>query len=249
MVNPAHPPRPVLPIVRKRFHFLLAALLGQLVISPFLSGAGSFIVQDLIFLVILLTALGAVRQSRLYPLILGLAVLCALALVIKYATNLTSFTVVGDAVGVVVILLTAVEVSRYLAMQRRVDLDTVLGGLCVYLFMGALWYSLYGLVARLEPGSFDFTVHAHYGAGLMPPGMDRLLFFYSYVTLLTTGYGDIVPLSPTAQTLSVLEGIAGQFYLVFFMARLVGLHVAGGQENARPVEVGEAPSRHPKQPH
>lgn len=46
------------------------------------------------------------------------------------------------------------------------------------------------------------------------------------MTLLTTGYGDIVPLAPVAQTLAMLEGIAGQFYLVFFMARLVGLHVA-----------------------
>lgn len=248
MVNPVHPPRPVRPIVRKRFHFLLAALLGQLVISPFLTGVGSVIVQDLIFLAILLTALGAVRQSRLYPFILGLAVLCAVSLLGKYTTNQPFIAIVGDAVGVVVILLTAVEVSRYLAMQRRVDLDTVFGGLCVYLFIGAMWYSLYGLLVRLEPGSFDYTVHAHHGVALASQGMDRLLFFYSYVTLLTTGYGDIVPLSPTAQTLSVLEGITGQFYLVFFMARLVGLHVAARQEPVAHQEVSDSSSRGPTSP-
>jgi len=48
---------------------------------------------------------------------------------------------------------------------------------------------------------------------------------YSYVTLLTIGYGDVVPMSGMAQTLTILEGLIGQFYLVFFMASLVGLYI------------------------
>lgn len=214
------------PPVRRRFHFLLAALLGQLVASPFLTGDATIIFQDMIFLAILLAALKGVRQSRLYPVIFGLSVLCALAVVSKYLTNSIAANITSDLLAVLVILLTAVEVAKYLAAQRRVDLDTVLGGLCVYLFMGALWYSLYSLVERLAPGAFAFTVH---GNALSLRQIDRLLFFFSYITLLTTGYGDIVPLSPVAQTLAMLEGIAGQFYLVFFMARLVGLHVAAKQ--------------------
>jgi len=226
MATPTPPAAQTPPPVRKRFHFLLAALLGQLVASPFLTGDAAGILQDMIFLAILLAALKGVRQSRTYPLILGLSVFCSLAVVAKYVTNSLAANITSDLLGVSVILLTVVEVAKYLAAQRRVDLDTVLGGLCVYLFMGALWFSLYGLVERLIPGAFAFTVH---GDALSPHQIDRLLFFFSYITLLTTGYGDIVPLSPVAQTLAMLEGIAGQFYLVFFMARLVGLHVAAKQ--------------------
>ncbi|WP_300163930.1 potassium channel family protein [Solidesulfovibrio sp.] len=210
----------------KPFHFLLAALLAQMLVSPFIKGEGAGVAQDLVFLCLMGAALRVVRQSRLFPLILCLALVCGASIVAKYLTQGVGPSMLSDALGLPVIFLTAVEVTRYLARQKRVDLDTVLGGLCVYLFLGAMWFTAYSLVERLMPGSFDFTVH---GDHLSLEATDRLLFFFSYVTLLTMGYGDIVPLSPLAQTLAVVEGVAGQFYLVFFMARLVGLHVAEKQ--------------------
>lgn len=210
----------------KRFHWLLGALVLQLVASPFLSGSPAMIVQDILFLCILLAALGVARRNRIHHLNCLLAGLCAATVVAKYGTGLSHMDIVGNMLGATVILLTTVEVSDYLSRQRRVDLDTVLGGLCVYLFIGALWYLLYALIEQLDPAAFDFTVH---GRDLADQERLRLLFFFSYVSLLTTGYGDIVPMSAVARTLSVLEGIAGQFYMVFFMARLVGLHVAEKQ--------------------
>ena len=42
---------------------------------------------------------------------------------------------------------------------------------------------------------------------------------------LTIGYGDVVPMLGMAQTLTILEGLIGQFYLISFMAYLVGLYI------------------------
>lgn len=208
----------------RRFHYLLGALLGQLVVSPFLVGTMGLILQDVLFLAILLGALRAVRQSRFFRPMLILSLICSVAAAAKYLTINPLTAIVSDLLGVCMVLFTTIVVVRSLIQRPRVDMDTVFGGLCVYLFIGAMWFALYALVERLAPGSFSFTLHGH---DLSPMTANRLLFFFSYVTLLTTGYGDVVPLSPVAQTLSIIEGLAGQFYTVFFMARLVGLYVAG----------------------
>lgn len=53
-----------------------------------------------------------------------------------------------------------------------------------------------------------------------------LLFYYNFVTLLTIGYGDVLPMSGMAQALTILEGLIGQFYLVFYMTALVGIYIS-----------------------
>jgi hypothetical protein len=52
------------------------------------------------------------------------------------------------------------------------------------------------------------------------------VLYFSFVTLCTLGYGDIVPVSPVAQTFSAVEAIIGQLYLAVLVARLVGMHTA-----------------------
>jgi voltage-gated potassium channel Kch len=51
------------------------------------------------------------------------------------------------------------------------------------------------------------------------------LRYFSFMTLTTVGYGDVVPLSPVARTMAMLEAVMGQFYLVALIGRLVGLHI------------------------
>ena len=54
----------------------------------------------------------------------------------------------------------------------------------------------------------------------------RDLFYFSYVTLTTLGYGDIGPVSPAARALAITEAIVGQLYLVVLVAGLVGMHLS-----------------------
>jgi len=64
------------------------------------------------------------------------------------------------------------------------------------------------------------------------PGSDFLtrsqllsLIYFSFVTLTSTGFGDILPVAPVARTLAVLEAMTGQFYVAIFIARLVSLEL------------------------
>ena len=49
--------------------------------------------------------------------------------------------------------------------------------------------------------------------------------YYSFVSLLTIGFGDITPLTPLGRMLTIIEGMLGQFYLVILVSRLVGIQV------------------------
>ena len=50
------------------------------------------------------------------------------------------------------------------------------------------------------------------------------MLYYSYVTLTTLGYGDVLPLTLTARIWSAAEAVTGVLYLAVLVARLVGMY-------------------------
>jgi ion channel len=106
----------------------------------------------------------------------------------------------------------------------RVTWHRVQGAVALYLVLGLLFAHLYGLVNVLVPEAF----------ANVPPGVSadavfyrgRLLYF-SFVTLTSTGYGDILPLHPIARSLATLEAVIGQLFPATLLARLVSLELEG----------------------
>src|SRR5204863_3539733 len=84
------------------------------------------------------------------------------------------------------------------------------------------WAFGYAIIEELQPGSFT-TPAEHFQNGYV--GRVMQLRYFSFVTLATVGYGDILPRTPAARTMAMLEAITGQFYLVALIGRLVGLHI------------------------
>ena len=98
----------------------------------------------------------------------------------------------------------------------------VVGAILLYLNIGLLFAALFCFVALIVPNAFT---------GLQPL-RDNLavaanLIYFSFVTLTSVGYGDIVPLHPYARSLANLEAIIGQLYPATLLARLVTLQLAG----------------------
>jgi len=63
-----------------------------------------------------------------------------------------------------------------------------------------------------------------------PDVLQRLMTYYSFITLTTTGYGDIIPVHPVTRTLAMLEALVGQLYPAITLARLVSLGVMHRKE-------------------
>jgi hypothetical protein len=72
------------------------------------------------------------------------------------------------------------------------------------------------------------------------------LLYFSFSTLTTAGYGDIVPIHPLARALANLEAITGQLYIVLLIGRLLSLHLA--QESAAPAAADDPRATSPRRP-
>jgi len=101
---------------------------------------------------------------------------------------------------------------------RAINRNRIIGSVCIYLLLGVLWGILYRLLFLIAPASFR---------GLHGSEADLEEFtYFSFVTLTTLGYGDIVPVTGIARSLAILESMAGQLYIAILVAGLVGAYIA-----------------------
>jgi hypothetical protein len=127
-----------------------------------------------------------------------------------------AWLIAGLALGVVV--------ARAVFGPGRITYHRVVGAVLLYLIIGLTFVALYGLVALAAPEVFTNlpTLHGDFAVA-------GNLIYFSFVTLTTTGYGDIVPLHPYARSLANIEAIIGQIYPATLLARLVTLETAYGR--------------------
>jgi Ion channel len=135
-----------------------------------------------------------------------------------------------------VLLATIAVIVRRLLNHRAVTLQTIFGALSAYLLIGFLFTALYSAVAHL--GSAELFAGGQ-------PATSASLQYFSFVTMTTTGYGDLTPVGSGPRSLAVLEALLGQIFLVTLVARLVAMF---GQlrPGRRPDQVeADGPNRRP----
>jgi hypothetical protein len=97
-----------------------------------------------------------------------------------------------------------------------------MGAVAAYLLIGMIWSVAYYLVALWIPGAF--SIQGPF-ASSDSESLQSQLFYFSFVTLTTLGYGDIVAVHPIVRMLVILEGVVGQLFPAILIARLVSLQV------------------------
>ena len=165
-----------------------------------------------------LTAIIALTSSDVPLGRVRFAVGAALAAVIATALGrvLSSDALLGAAFVVDSLLLAvaAATILRRVVLAAQVDFRTILGAVSVFTLLGLLFGFLFIALGRLVAGDvFAGVSHAQ----------ARDYLFFSYTTLTTTGYGNLVPAGDIGQILSVFEMLTGQVFLVTLVAGLVSL--------------------------
>jgi hypothetical protein len=111
-----------------------------------------------------------------------------------------------------------VVLARYTFARQEVMTEVILAATTLYLILGSIFAAFYGLIFWFDPGAFTSATGGAVGW--------QQLLYYSYVTLTTLGYGDVLPVGHIAQSFAAFEAIAGTLYTVLLLSRLVGLHAA-----------------------
>jgi hypothetical protein len=130
------------------------------------------------------------------------------------------FDIVSDLLRGLLTVICVVFILRYVLKSREVTVDTIFGAFVAYFLIAFAFSSLYHAVAIIEPASFSMSVGAKNGDSVSS-GMP--LSYFSFVTIATLGYGDIVPSLPVTQMLAILEAVIGQFYMAVVVAWLVSV--------------------------
>jgi hypothetical protein len=112
-------------------------------------------------------------------------------------------------------------VARAVFSPGRITYHRIIGAILVYLSVALTFVALYSIVGLLVPNAFSGM---SFGDN---PALASNVIYFSFVTLTSTGYGDIFPVNPVARSLCNLETIIGQLYPATLLARVVSLEIEG----------------------
>jgi hypothetical protein len=124
------------------------------------------------------------------------------------------------------VLATCIALFVYLMKKTQVTGDTIFGAIAVYLAIGVLFGGIFTMMALETPAAFDPPEFVRFGG-------ETALYYYSFVTLTTLGFGDITPISDLAQILTTLEAILGLVVIAVLVGRVVGLLVNQESDSAK----------------
>lgn len=211
---------------------LLIFLLLIFIVSPFVVPYyyGPTIL-NVIAAAVLLSATYAVSRRRSF-FIFALSMSIFAIIMTFWLAVAPSFwlVIISHGTLVVVIIFFVTAILSYVLGSGKVTWDKIYGAICAYLLLGYAWTFAYSVIEETEPGSFT-SLSSPVPHDLVSRVMQ--LRYFSFVTLATVGYGDIVPHSQLARTTALLEAMLGQFYLVALVGRLVGLHIVHGNPDGR----------------
>jgi hypothetical protein len=198
---------------RHRFAWLFVSLLLTL-------GAGSALDAlapryNPLQLLLALNLLAAIASAgHRAPLLLGIGFVAARLL--RAALGIPGLLPVSEGLWLMAVVLATITCLRHALGRGGVNAERILAALDAYLLAGLVFAVAYWTLDSIWPGSFGGTWTGNFG----PP---RAIYF-SFVTIATLGYGDVVPVSEAARGLAMVEAVSGQMYLAVLVARLVTLY-------------------------
>jgi voltage-gated potassium channel len=104
-------------------------------------------------------------------------------------------------------------IALHLLQETEVTFDTLCGGFCGYLLLGFLWTEAYDLIEFHRPHSIIWQRSPSVSLSWSD------LLYFSFATLTTAGYGEVIPVTAQSRSTALLESVSGVFYIVVMISR------------------------------
>jgi hypothetical protein len=216
----------------RRHLILLIALLVIVISAPLLSVIRNGIVLlNIVGAIVLLAGMYAVRErQQIFTTAAVLSILSVTGTSLLMTFPGHAMVIFSHATMILVLVFFAIAILHYVVRSGRVTADKIYAAICAYLLIAYAWAFGYAVLDEFQPGAFasptEVARHDYVGRVMQ-------MRYFSFITLATVGYGDIIPRTPGARTMAILEAILGQFYLVALIGRLVGLHIVHENRDAQ----------------
>lgn len=127
---------------------------------------------------------------------------------------------ISQLLSFIFFMIVVINLISQVAKTKNVTGRVILEAINVYLLLGMVFAVIIGLITAFNPDAFSFAKAREFIDKDL--SMYAELSYYSFVTLTTLGYGDIVPKTPIAKSAAILISITGQIYVAVVIAMLVG---------------------------
>lgn len=169
--------------------------------------------------------IGSTRLRFILMLVLALTIVIIGGVSIADPTN-TVLSIVTFSLLTVFLITITVTLFEFVFQAPKITRDVLLAAMSVYLLIGSIFTTSYtglDILTRATMNQGAFII----GGDPSVPVTWQKLFYYSFTTLTTMGYGDILPVTSMAQSVATLEAILGVLYVAILVGRLVGVYSAG----------------------
>ncbi len=207
----------------------LKALLAYMSVSlfvwiPLADYAGqwwSFIIGELLFNLIILAGVFSIFTNWQKQFVfLSIAVLTSLFRFLAFVTSLHWAYLLSYIFAILFFFHLANRVLQHIFKEGPVNFYRIQGSLIVFMIIGIVYALLYTLLETLSPGSFSLTEVAQ-----SYKNMFAHFLYFSFSTMTTIGFGDMIPTRSIAKSLVIFQGMIGLLYPVVMIARLVSMEV------------------------
>lgn len=201
-------------IVRNSNYGLLVVLLTEILVIPILENPLRNNLMDLGIILIILLSLGAVSKSSTRRGMIQLALL-AVASWFGSILDIPLLKALAYFVVVLFMLRTIVIFIKNLASKSAISVTIMIEAINGYLLLGLGFSLIVSIISLFDQQAFTFS------ATLLNDGIINSNYF-TFVTLATLGYGDLLPATPFAKSIAIFIALCGQIYQVTIMAFIMG---------------------------